>query len=440
MHQVKQKDQQSSHSLSKREEFTARYLLETPGNVERLAETIAGEQSSGTFARVPDETPELQERARARILSINSLNSDGSITLPSAFVAREAMTGKTARAVIELGFPTANVGNNLPTLLATVAGNLFELGEVTGLRLLDIDVPASFAASFNRPRFSIEGTRELAGVHGTPFIGTIIKPSVGLSPQQTANLVNILCAADIDFIKDDELMANPPHSPIEARISEVMPVIARHADRLGRKVMYAFNISGPIDHMRRAHDLVLEAGGTCVMVSLNWVGVAGVEAIARHTQLPLHGHRNGWGMFTRCEALGISFAAYQKIWRLAGVDHLHVNGIDSKFWEPNESVIASARACLTPFADVPAAMPIVSSGQWGGQAPATYAALGNVDLMYLAGGGILAHPGGPAEGVTALREAWEAAVAGVDLESYAETHPPLRKALRAFGPKRGGSQ
>ncbi len=30
--------------------------------------------------------------------------------------------------------------------------------------------------------------------------------------------------------------------------------------------MFAFNVTGEVDEMRRRHDLVLELGGTCVMV------------------------------------------------------------------------------------------------------------------------------------------------------------------------------
>ena len=36
--------------------------------------------------------------------------------------------------------------------------------------------------------------------------------------------------------------------------------------------------------------------------------------------------------------LGIGFTAYQKLCRLAGVDHLHVGGFNSKFYESNEEV------------------------------------------------------------------------------------------------------
>ena len=53
----------------------------------------------------------------------------------------------------------------------------------------------------------------------------------------------------------------------------------------------------------------------------------------------------------------------------------------------------------------------------------------NTDLIFAAGGGIFGHPGGVAQGVTAMRQAWDAAVAGVDVRAYAERHPELKAAL-----------
>src|SRR3546814_4804591 len=78
-----------------------------------------------------------------------------------------------------------------------------------------------------------------------------------------------------------------------------------------------------------------------------------MKMLRSHAQLPIHGHRNGWGMLGRSPAIGMSYLAFQKLWRLAGIDHSHVNGIDNKFCETNESVIASARECLTPMFDAP---------------------------------------------------------------------------------------
>jgi ribulose-bisphosphate carboxylase large chain len=110
---------------------------------------------------------------------------------------------------------------------------------------------------------------------------------------------------------------------------------------------------------------------------------------------------------------------------------MHVNGLQSKFAEADESVIASACACLTPLFDCRpcTVMPVFSSGQSARQAHGTYAALGSTDLIVTAGGGIMAHPDGVAAGVVALREAWDAAAAGVSLADYAREHPALAKAL-----------
>ena len=54
-------------------------------------------------------------------------------------------------------------------------------------------------------------------------------------------------------------------------------------------------------------------------------------------------------MLTAIPRSGIEFAAYQKLWRLAGVDQLHVNGIRNKFWEPDESVVALGQVVPGPI-------------------------------------------------------------------------------------------
>lgn len=416
--------------------ITAEYLIETPQALAAAAEMMAGEQSTGTFTRVPGETDELRERFAARVESIEQLEG---CTTPSLPGARTPQSGQSyQRGRVRISFPLENMGPNLPTIISTIAGNLFELRQLSGLRLVDVEFPTEIGQHFPGPAFGVAGTRRLTGVYDRPIIGTIVKPSVGMSPAQTAELVRTLGEAGVDFIKDDELMANPPHSPFDERVKHIMKVIHELADRTGRKLMYAFNISDQLDQMREHHDTVLEAGGTCVMISLNSVGYAGVEYLARRFSLPIHGHRNGWGMYYRHPALGMDFTAYQKLWRLAGVDQLHVNGIKNKFCEPDESVVRSIKACLTPLFGETLLMPVVSSGQWGGQAVETYELTRTMDLMYLAGGGILAHPGGAAAGVAAIRQAWEAAASGVSLDEFAKSHSELRQSLDFFGKVQSG--
>ncbi len=86
-----------------------------------------------------------------------------------------------------------------------------------------------------------------------------------------------------------------------------------------------------------------------------------------------------------------------------------------------------------PFLNSDAIVPVVSSGQWGGQAFETYARTQTTDLLYLGGGGIMAHPSGPAGGVTALRQAWEGAVQGYTLAEAAQRFKEFGESVGKFG-------
>lgn len=413
------------------ERIFATYLIETPLPVEKAAAVLAGEQSSGTFVAVPGETAELKERFAARVESITPREIVSEPSLPGC----RSGSGKFQRADIVISWPVENFGYNLPALVSTIHGNLYELSQFSGLKLMDFELPDSFAQHFRGPKFGIAGCRKLTGVENRPLIGTIIKPSVGLTPQQTAELVKTLVEAGIDFIKDDELMADPPHSPFNQRLDAVMRVINAYADRTGKKVMYAFNISDELDAMHRHYEKIVHSGGTCALISLNSVGLVGAKKICDIGALAIHGHRNGWGALNRHPGLGIEFPAYQKWWRMAGVDQIHVNGIANKFWETDDSVTRSIASCLKPFLGGMTILPVVSSGQWGGQAPETFRRTQTVDLLYLAGGGILAHPDGPAAGVRSLRKWWEAAVDGLTVEQAAAKYPELKLSVEKFGKK-----
>lgn len=413
------------------ERITATYYIETPYNPGDAALVLAGEQSSGTFVAVPGETTELKERFSARVESVELLETVDQPAIPGATTKE----GKYHRALVQVSWSIENFGYNLPVIVSTLQGNLYEITQFTGLRLMDISFPSSFGDHYDGPAFGIRGCRELTGVNHRPLIGTIIKPSVGLSVAQTSALVKTLAEAGIDFIKDDELLSSSANSLFEDRVDAVMKVINEHENKTGKKVMYAFNISGEMDEMLRRYEKIVKAGGTCVMISINSTGLSAVKKICDQRALAIHAHRNGWGMLTRHPLLGIEFKAYQKLWRLAGVDQLHVNGIQNKFWETDDSVVASINACLQPLFDHEHLMPVVSSGQWGGQAFETWRRTQTVDLLYMAGGGIMAHPMGPQAGVLALQQAWDAATKGLTLEEAVKRHPEFAKSVEKFGNK-----
>jgi ribulose 1,5-bisphosphate carboxylase large subunit-like protein len=408
------------------------YRVETSGDIGRLAEKIASDQSTGTFVAVPGETADLKARCAARVTDMRMLEPHERPAFPQDVV----LSGVYHRADVDIDFPLEVIGTDIAALVTIAFGGVFSVRGLSGVRIVGLTLPPEFIRAHPGPAFGIAGTRRLTGVHGRPLIGSIIKPNLGLAPDDVAAVTRELVEAGVDFIKDDEKMMNPGYAPLAARVSAVMPVILDHEQRTGRRVMYAFGIaSADPETMLRHHDIVADAGGNAAVIPINSIGYGGMSFLRKRSRLVLHAHRTGWDMLTRHPDLGLDFSVYQTLWRLLGVDQFQVNGIGAKYWEPDESFVRSFHDCMTPLLDESdRALPVIGSGQWGGQAPETYARNGgSVDLLYLGGGGIMGHPGGPGAGVRAIAQAWEAAVAGIPLDDYARDHRELAQSIAAFG-------
>ncbi|MGL4526609.1 MAG: 3-oxo-isoapionate-4-phosphate decarboxylase OiaX, partial [Aestuariivirga sp.] len=380
------------------------------------------------------ETEELKNRVAARVVALRPLPPVAVPSFPSD------AAGPFHRAEADIAFPFEAIGTDLAALMTIAIGGVYSIRGFTGIRIIDMKLPEAFGKAWPGPQFGVAGTRRLTGVHDRPIIGTIIKPALGLRPHETAALVRDVIDAGVDFVKDDEKLMSPAYSPLEARVRAIMPMILEREQKTGRKVMYAWGISATDpDEMMRNHDVIVKHGGNCAVININSIGFGAFAFLRKRSGLVLHAHRNGWDILTRHPGLGMDFRVWQQFWRLLGVDQFQINGIRVKYWEPDESFVRSFKAITTPLftpADCP--LPVAGSGQWGGQAPETYQRTGRtLDLLYLCGGGIVSHPGGAGAGVKAVRQAWEAAVAGIPLEDYAKDHPELAQSIAAFAGGKG---
>lgn len=390
----------------------ATYYLEAEIDLEEAAAAMAGEQSSGTFVAVPGESPELHERHGAEVIAVDKLG-DCRPSLPS-----RARPDTVHAALVTVDFPLENVGADLATLQTAVAGNLFELGQLYACRLQDLRLPDEFLTAHPGPAFGIPGTRDLLGVDGV-MIGTIVKPNVGLQPDQFRQIVRTLARASIDLIKDDELMTDPAYLPLEQRVAIATEEIRAAEQVTGHPTMYAFNITGDLAGLRHRHDLVVEAGGRCVMLNIPIMGIPALAWLRSFATVPIHGHRAGLAGSMRSKGIGMDYRVWQQLARLAGADHLHVSGLGSKFYETDDEVAANIQSLLETLGDTLTPVPTLSSGQNVTTPELTYAAVPSTDVLMLAGGGVAAHPDGPAAGVQSLRQAWAAAVDGVPLTEAA---------------------
>lgn len=406
------------------------YRLETSGDIEALANKVAADQSTGTFTELPGETEAVRARCAAQVEQIVPL-----APLQTPSIPDPDGKGPYHRADVTIAFPLEAIGTDIAALMTIAIHGVYAVKGLSGARVMDIDLPPAWAVHPG-PQFGIPGSRRLMGVPDGPMIASIIKPSLGLLPDETAAVVAQLCAAGVDFVKDDEKLMGPGYSSLEARVKAIMPVIKDHEQKTGKRVMYAFGISAADpDTMMRNHDAVVAAGGNAAVININSIGVGGMSFLRKRSALCLHGHRNGWDILTRHPGLGMEFRAYQKLWRLLGVDQFQINGIRAKYWEPDDSFVRSFHDVMTPiFSPEDRPLPVVCSGQWGGQAVETYERTGKtLDLMYLGGGGIHGHPLGASAGVTAIRQAWDAAASGVSLADHAATYPELAASLAKWG-------
>lgn len=411
------------------DQITATYRISSYLPLVEAADVLAGEQSSGTFTKVALESEDLNRSHRASVLDVVAEESPGSAL--SGTWRPDGATDLHA-GLVRISFPVKNLGPSVAGLLTVVAGNLYELRELGAVKLVDLEIPPSVQESYRPPVWGTPGTRELTGNTDETLIGTIVKPSIGLSVEQLAGLVRDLATAGIDFIKDDELNTDPPFAPLAERIRVVMQVLKDVAQVTGKQTMYAFNVTGDMEPMRRGLDLIAEHGGNCAMVAIPWIGFPALAELRRHSDLVIHGHRAGFGALDRSPQLGLSFTVFQKLARLCGADHLHVGGVNSKFWESNDAVIANVRSLAQETLGTPPVLPVLSSAQTAATAAAAHDLLQTRDLLVLAGGGIHAHPGGVAAGVESMREAWRAVTAGQDPAAVAEPGSALAVALDAF--------
>ncbi|NWF97906.1 MAG: hypothetical protein HXY52_03080 [Nitrospirae bacterium] len=395
-----------------------RYYIKTRIELEKAADTIAALQSIGVWSGIGERFKSTLYKYAARVIEISHVEKE-----------------KEYSGFVKIAFPYVNFGFNIPNLLSTIAGELYEMNIFISIKLLDIEFPSSYLSNFIGPKFGIKGCRDILKIYERPIIGSIIKPCVGLSAGQLAELAYEGFSGGIDFIKDDELLADASYNTVSERVKKVTEKIKQVEDETGEKKMYAFNVTGRLSRLKELHDTVVENGGKCIMINAAAVGFEAMRELAEYSELPIHCHRVFSAILARNTHFNISFPLLTKLYRLCGADQIHCGAIQGKLFENDDEVLLNMNECIKDFHNIKPAMPVSSGGQWAASAPVNAAKIGHYDFIHLAGSGIYSHPDGPFAGARSMRQAWDAVIKGVSLEEYSKEHIELRKALDFFGTK-----
>ena len=325
---------------------------------------------------------------------------------------------------------------NIPQYLSVIAGNLFGLGKLEAVRLLDIDLPENLCGC--GPKFGIEGVRKIVGteVSCRPHIGTIIKPKVGLNPKDTAQVAYEAALGGLDLIKDDETLTNQTFCPLFERLEAVMDALDRAKDETGKQVLYAVNVTTGGDRIVELAHKAVSAGANMLMVDVLTAGFSAIQALAEDAAInvPIHVHRTMHGALTRNPHHGIAMRPIAKLVRSAGGDQLHTGSVSGKMGSKAGEVIADNIEITKPLSYLKPVFPVSSGGLHPGKVAAEISKLGT-DIILQAGGGIHGHPEGTTAGTRAMLQAAEAAVLGIPAREYSLSHPELAAALAKWGDK-----
>lgn len=408
------------------------------------AASIAAESSTGTWTTVDagsNSGMETAEKYRALAFDLDPLNHMFKVAYKAELFEFDNMSG----------------------FLAGPCGNIAGMRMLKGLRIFDIRFPKKIIEKFPGPQFGISGIRKILG-HNMPVLGTVAKPKVGRTAQQMAILAKILWTAGdgtYDFIKDDENLTSLPFNKFEDRAKAVLALEKEIEEKTGKKKLYLCNVThSDIDIMLERANLIHSLDGYFLMIDVVTTGFAAVHTVRKKNPgLAIHAHRAMHGFITRESGLGIrgegplggfsvSMLILAKIYRLLGVDSLHIGSPKAKMQDYGESeiiakTISSQETTPDPkfhtlgqkwFGIIKPVFPVASGGLHPGVLDTVIAKLGN-DIFIQLGGGVLGHPQGVEKGVEAALEARKTLFEHKSIEEFI-THNPnssLAEAISYWG-------
>ncbi|TVQ93953.1 MAG: ribulose 1,5-bisphosphate carboxylase large subunit [Chromatiaceae bacterium] len=194
-------------------------------------------------------------------------------------------------------YPVETAGRELTQLINVLFGNV---ALQPGVRLLDLDLPASLLQHYPGPRFGIAGLRALLDVHGRPLLCTALKP-MGLGPTELAELAYRLALGGIDLIKDDHGLADQSFCPFAERVPRCAEAVARANRETGQRCRYLPNVTAPAAEVLTRARLALASGAGGLLFC---PGLAGLDAMRNLTTEAAMGAESGLPILSHPALLG----------------------------------------------------------------------------------------------------------------------------------------
>jgi len=430
-------------------------------NILQASAEVAAESSTGTNFKVKTETP-FSRSLNALVYKIDLRKNLVWIAYPWRIFDR---------------------GGNVQNILTFIVGNVLGMKEISALKVLDVWFPSTMLEQYDGPSYTLDDMRKYLNVYDRPILGTIIKPKIGLTSSEYAEVCYDFWSGGGDFVKNDEPQANQDFCDYEKMVQFVKKAMDKAVKETGNKKVHSFNVSSAdFDEMIKRCELIrnsgFEKGSYAFLIDGITAGWMAVQTLRRrYPDVFLHFHRAAHGAFTRPEnPIGFSVLVLSKFARLAGASGIHTGtaGVGKMAGTPEED-ITSAKEILhllakghffeqnwarVPETDqqimdlvkkdlmhnvileedywrgIKKCCPIISGGLNPTKLKPFIELIGEVDFITTMGAGCHAHPKGTNSGAKALVQSCEAYQKRVDIHEYAKTHTELSEAIKFFEKKK----
>lgn len=402
----------------------ATYHIALPKDVDvmKKAVALAVGQTVGTWLPIPGMTDEIREKNMGKVVNV--------FDVPSLDLFTQVETDRRDY-LIQLAYPAVNFGGDLPLMITSLLGN--DASTSAQVKLLDIDFPREYISRFKGPRYGISGFREYMGVEKRPLLLHMIKPCTGLSPEVAAGIFYETALGGVDMIKDDELLGNPSYSRPEDRVRAFRCAADAAYEKTGIRTRYFVNVTCGAAELLENVKRVEEAGADGLMINFAVVGYSVLKMLADHTTLPILGHSAGAGMYYEGTMNGMSSPlAVGKLARLCGADIVMINTPYGGYPLMHQKYMQTIARLVLPFYHLKDTVPSIGGGVHPGMVE-KYIKEAGADIILAAGGAVAGHPGGPAAGGLAMRQAIDIAMSGRDFEEASKEYEELSAALCLWG-------
>ncbi len=388
--------------------------------------------------------------AVGRIASESSAGTWTTLTnLPGTIQKLKARSFEIEGNFVEVAYPIDIwEPGNVPQLLSGIAGNIFGMKALKNLRLVDVTLPLSYTRHFRGPEFGIEGIRRILKVRKRPITGAVAKPKIGWSAEEHAKIAYETWMGGFDLVKDDENLTSMWFNRFEERVKLCSKMRDKTEKESGERKSALINITGETEQMIRRAKMLHDFGFEYVMIDAVTAGMSSLQTL-RETchdyKLAIHAHRAMHASFDRNPRHGLSMLFLAKIYRLIGVDQLHIGTVVGKLVGTHREVLdikneitcnrIKNRKTITLYQDwhgIKPVLPVSSGGIHPGIMPEVLKILGT-DIVLLVSGGIHGHPDGTRAGARAAIQSIESVMKNIPLRQYAKSHSELKTALDKWG-------